>query len=78
MPFRDSAVPASVMPGFLSGGRNNVKLRQIYRGYVRHDVPEASDGSAWLTCPVCQSVCSAQSKAQALDWDEYADYKLIP
>ena len=52
--------------------------RQIYRGYVRHDVPEASDGSAWLTCPVCQSVCSAQSKAQALDWDEYADYQLIP
>ena len=63
MPFRDSSVPASVMTGFLSGGRNNVKLRQIYRGYVRHDVPEASDGSAWLTCPVCQSVCSAVRSA---------------
>ena len=78
MPFRDSAVPASVMPGFLSGGRNNVKLRQMYRGYVRHDVPEASDGSACLTCPVCQSVCSVQSEAQALDRTEYADYQLIP
>lgn len=66
------------MPGFLSGGRNNVKLWQMYRGHVRHDVPEASDGSAWLTCTVCQSVCSAQYEAQALDGAEHTDNQLIP
>ncbi|MCS2555621.1 hypothetical protein NXX86_22980 (plasmid) [Phocaeicola vulgatus] len=50
----------------------------MYRGHVRHDVPEASDGSAWLTCTVCQSVCSAQYEAQALDGAEHTDNQLIP
>lgn len=55
------------MPGFLSGGRNTVKLRQMHWGHVRYDVSEACDGLVLLTCPICQSVCSAHSEAQALD-----------
>ena len=30
----------------LSGGRNNVKLWQMNKEYVRHDVLEACDGPA--------------------------------